>query len=127
MNVFGIPMIGFNAANGRKLVLTIAFVGGALLLRAIIIGMARVLTGEHRNDRVMFWTRPGASIAAAVLAIVAEMTVRFIVGDHGTREVKDAIARSILKKFTAASIEVASTTVEVVGLPMVKVQNHAAA
>jgi small-conductance mechanosensitive channel len=41
-----------------------------------------------------------------------ELTVRFITRDHGTREVKDAISRSVLAKFNAASIEIASATFE---------------
>jgi hypothetical protein len=54
-----------------------------------------------------------------------ELTVRFIVRDHGTREVKDAIARSLLAKFTAASIDVASATYEIARLPTVRIQGVA--
>lgn len=46
-----------------------------------------------------------------------EMTVRFMVDPYQSRAVKDAIAREILLEFRAAALEVASTTIDVVGLP----------
>jgi small-conductance mechanosensitive channel len=52
-----------------------------------------------------------------------ELTARFIVPDHGARQIKDAIARAVLEKFDEASIEFASTTYEIVGMPTLRVQN----
>lgn len=46
-----------------------------------------------------------------------EMTVRFIVSEHGMREVKDRVSREILKAFDAAGIGIASATFEIVGVP----------
>lgn len=46
-----------------------------------------------------------------------ELTVRFIVSEHGVRDIKDRINRDILRAFDAAELEVASATFEVVGLP----------
>jgi small-conductance mechanosensitive channel len=56
-----------------------------------------------------------------------ELTVRFIVREHGIREIKDAIARAVLRRFDEASIEIPSTTYTVVGLPPVRVQRVAGA
>lgn len=50
-----------------------------------------------------------------------EMTVRFIVREHGIRDIKDAMSRAILQEFRASGIEVASATYELVGLPPVRV------
>jgi len=50
-----------------------------------------------------------------------ELTVRFIVRDHGVRELKDALSRDILRALDEAGIEIASATFEVVGLPPVRV------
>lgn len=50
-----------------------------------------------------------------------EMTVRFIVPEHGVREIKDTMARRILKELDAAGIEVASATYEIVGLPTLRI------
>jgi small-conductance mechanosensitive channel len=56
-----------------------------------------------------------------------ELTVRFIVREHGTREVKDTISRAVLARFEAAGIEIASATYEIVGLPPVLLKNEAKA
>jgi small-conductance mechanosensitive channel len=42
-----------------------------------------------------------------------EMTVRFVVPEHGIRNIKDQITRTVLREFDAAGIEVASTSMEV--------------
>jgi small-conductance mechanosensitive channel len=52
-----------------------------------------------------------------------ELSVRFIVGEHGVRTVKDAISRAVLRRLDEAGLEIASATYEVVGLPTLKVQN----
>src|SRR4051812_29794697 len=77
MEMFGIRFVGVNEENGQKLLLTVAFVVGILLLRAATVGVAYVVTGRRRNDRAMFWVRQGASITAAVLSVVALLSIWF--------------------------------------------------
>lgn len=48
-----------------------------------------------------------------------ELTVRFLSPDHGTREIKDAMAREILPRLDAAGIPIASATYEITGLPAI--------
>jgi small-conductance mechanosensitive channel len=50
-----------------------------------------------------------------------ELTVRFIVKDHGIRGLKDAMSRDILRALDEASIGIASATFEVVGLPPLRI------
>jgi small-conductance mechanosensitive channel len=50
-----------------------------------------------------------------------ELTVRFVVEEHGIRQVKDAISRSLLEELERASISIASATYDIVGLPPVRV------
>jgi len=50
-----------------------------------------------------------------------EMAVRFVTRERGVREIKDAMSREILAELTAAGIQVASSTVEVTGVPPVRV------
>jgi small-conductance mechanosensitive channel len=50
-----------------------------------------------------------------------ELTVRFVVHEHGVREVKDAISREILAELDKAKIGIASGTYEIVGLPPIRV------
>jgi small-conductance mechanosensitive channel len=51
-----------------------------------------------------------------------ELTVRFLVADHGIRDVKDAVARDILKGLDEAGIEVASATFGLVEAPTIQVE-----
>lgn len=52
-----------------------------------------------------------------------ELTVRFIVKEHGTRVVKDAMSRDILLALDEAGIGVASATFDIVGLPPLRIRN----
>src|SRR5689334_15057334 len=49
-----------------------------------------------------------------------ELSRRFVVGDHASREIHDRIAREILEGFEVAGIGVASTTIDIVGFPPVR-------
>jgi small-conductance mechanosensitive channel len=53
-----------------------------------------------------------------------ELTVRFLVPEHGVREIKDTISRRILSEFDDAAIEVASATFGIVQLPPVRVKRE---
>jgi small-conductance mechanosensitive channel len=53
-----------------------------------------------------------------------ELTVRFIAPTHAIRELKDAMAREVLAGLRARGIAVASTTVDIVGLPAVKLEGR---
>jgi len=77
MDLFGVRLVGMNAATGHKLLLTAVFVVGLLLLRAAIVTIARLVTGEQQNERVMFWTRQAASIGAALLGVVTLLSIWF--------------------------------------------------
>lgn len=50
-----------------------------------------------------------------------ELALRFVVPTRGVRDIKDAMARDILREFDAAGLEVASATFEVVGLPKIEI------
>jgi small-conductance mechanosensitive channel len=51
-----------------------------------------------------------------------DLTVRFLVEDHGVRDVKDAMNREILSELDRAGIGIASTTFDVVGLPKLRIE-----
>jgi len=55
-----------------------------------------------------------------------ELTVRFIVSDHGIRPLKDAMSRDILRALDDAGIGIASATFEIVGLPPLRFQGKTA-
>ena len=77
MEVLGIRLVGVNTETGQKFLLTVGFVLAVLLLRAALVWIAHLATGKHRNERVMFWTRLGASIMAALLTVVALLSIWF--------------------------------------------------
>jgi small-conductance mechanosensitive channel len=77
MEVFGVRLVGMNEEAGQKLLLTFGLILGVLLLRASVVGVAHLLTSRHRNERIMFWTRQGASISAAGLAVVGVLSIWF--------------------------------------------------
>jgi len=47
--------------------------------------------------------------------------VRFIAPTHAIRELKDAMTRELLRELRAAGIPVASATLELVGVPPLRV------
>lgn len=49
-----------------------------------------------------------------------ELTVRFIARERGIRELKDGLSRDILAALEAAGIGIASATIEIVGLPVLR-------
>ena len=51
-----------------------------------------------------------------------ELTVRFLGPDHGTREIKDCMTRQILAELTKASIQIASTSYEITGIPPLRIE-----
>jgi small-conductance mechanosensitive channel len=53
-----------------------------------------------------------------------ELSLRFLVPVHGVRAIKDAMTREILPAFEEAKIQIASTTFELTGLPVVRVETQ---
>ena len=51
-----------------------------------------------------------------------ELVVRFVVKEHGVRDVKDAISRDLLAALDEAGIGIASATFDIVGLPPVRLE-----
>jgi len=54
-----------------------------------------------------------------------ELTVRFVVEEHGIRDIKDAMSRDIIKALDAAGIGLASATYDIVGLPSLRIAGGA--
>jgi small-conductance mechanosensitive channel len=54
-----------------------------------------------------------------------ELTLRFLSGEHGSTEIKDSMSREILAALGKADIAIASTTVEVVRVPELKLSGEA--
>src|SRR3954469_22058185 len=71
MEIYGIKFVGLSPENGRKLLLTIAFIIAVILLRWLLRGVARLFVrGSAEARRGRFWTQQGISILSALLMIV---------------------------------------------------------
>lgn len=75
MQLFGIRLVGINAANGRKILASIVFL-------AVIWGVTKLVQALIRavvphDTRAAFWWRQFISIAALILTVVALVSVWF--------------------------------------------------
>jgi small-conductance mechanosensitive channel len=79
LEILGITLVGFNPENGRKLLLTLAAVVLLWLFARLVIALAgRFLAGRSaRRDRIYFWTRQGVRLAAALLTLLAVISIWF--------------------------------------------------
>lgn len=77
MEIFGIRFIGINAENGHKLLLTILFVIGILLLGFLLRGLAGLILGGTKHERARFWTKQGISVFTAILMIIIVASIWF--------------------------------------------------
>ena len=50
----------------------------------------------------------------------AELTLRFLVNERGVREVKDSMSCEIMAALDEATIGIASSTCDIVGLPSIR-------
>jgi small-conductance mechanosensitive channel len=53
-----------------------------------------------------------------------ELTLRFLCGEHGSTEIKDSMSREVLIAFEKADIQIATRTLEVVGVPELRVASE---
>ena len=94
----------------------------------ILLDAARALTGayaeESRDARARFegryhvrLDREDPQVYWRLTDNWLELTVRFLVPEHGIRGVKNAMTRRILPELEKAGIEIASATFEIVGIP----------
>lgn len=77
MEIFGIRFIGINAENGHKLLLTILFIFGILLLGFLLRGLAGLILGGTKHERARFWTKQGISVFTAILLVISVISIWF--------------------------------------------------
>jgi len=77
MELFGIRLIGASQDTAAKLLLSVAIIAAVLAARVVIAALARVITGRDPLNRALFWTRQGSSLTAAVLLLVALLSIWF--------------------------------------------------
>jgi small-conductance mechanosensitive channel len=77
MELYGIRLVGMNAENGRKLLLTLGFIAIVLIVRFTLTGLSKLVLPGLRKERARFWIRQTISIIAALLAVVGVVSIWF--------------------------------------------------
>jgi small-conductance mechanosensitive channel len=79
VHLFGIDWVGVNAENGRKLLLSVIFVGVVLLLSAILRALVGLVLGRRDQGSIQtrFWTRQGVSLVTAIVLILGLLSIWF--------------------------------------------------
>ena len=77
MDIFGIRLVGINAENGQKLLLTVVVVVALALLRRGILWGARETFGRRARESVRFWTRQGINLGISLFMVLALLSIWF--------------------------------------------------
>ena len=76
VQLFGVPLVGVNAQNLKKLLLTVVFIALVLLVTQLLRSLARSLFGR-REGRARFWTAQGIRLITAALLIIGIVSIWF--------------------------------------------------
>ncbi|NPD70218.1 mechanosensitive ion channel family protein [Lichenicola cladoniae] len=79
MHFLGVDWVGVNPQNGRKLLLSIAFIAGVLGASALIRGLIGLLLRrtDHAGTQTRFWMRQAVSLFSAVVLILGLLSIWF--------------------------------------------------
>ena len=79
MHFLGIDWVGVNADNGRKLLLSLAFITIVVLANRLLRGLASLLLRrvDHATVQTRFWTRQAISLFAAIVLILGLLSIWF--------------------------------------------------
>ena len=79
MHIFGIDWVGVNPQNGRRLLLSLAFVAVVLAASWVLRKLAGLLTGAGKGTplQVKFWARQGISLLAGIVLILGLLSIWF--------------------------------------------------
>ena len=79
MYFLGIDWVGVNADNGRKLLLSLAFIAIVVFASRLLRGLVSVVLRrvDHATVQTRFWTRQAISLFAAILLILGLLSIWF--------------------------------------------------
>lgn len=77
LHVFGVNLIGATPENGRKLLLTIAFVLAVLLIGWAVRQLLRRSIGSRTGTRFHFWAKQGVSLILALALLFGVASIWF--------------------------------------------------
>jgi small-conductance mechanosensitive channel len=76
VDVFGVRLVGVNAENGRKLLLTIVFIAMAVFLSAALRWLASAIL-KRRSENAEFWSRQAIHLLSAIVVIIGVASIWF--------------------------------------------------
>ena len=79
MQLFGIDWVGINPENGRKLLLSLAFIAIVLIGSRLLRGLLGLIIGrtDHASVQTKFWSRQAISLLSAVILILGLLSIWF--------------------------------------------------
>ena len=77
MEVFGIRLVGINAENGQKLLLTLAAFAAIVLLRRGGHALAGAILLSRADEQARFWTRQAINLGTTLLLILGLLSIWF--------------------------------------------------
>ena len=79
MHLFGIDWVGLNAANLRKLLLSVTLIVATLVVSAVLRWLVGVVLRQSGNADIQrkFWTRQAVSLIAAIIIILGLLSIWF--------------------------------------------------
>ena len=77
LHLFGITLIGATAENGRKLLLTIAFIALVLVVGWAIRQLLKLFIGSRGGTRFHFWAKQAVSLTLALILILGVASIWF--------------------------------------------------
>jgi small-conductance mechanosensitive channel len=77
VEILGVKLVGVNAANGSKLLFSLAFILFVVLLGRMAEGVARMLLRGRDNPRAEFWTRQAIRLGKAVVLLLGLASIWF--------------------------------------------------
>lgn len=76
LHIFGVPLVGLNAGNARKLLLTVIFVAVVMGIRYALRAAARITLGE-RTGPARFWLKQAVGVFVTLLLLTGIISIWF--------------------------------------------------
>lgn len=77
MELFGIRLVGINAENGQKLLMTFLLIGAVLIVKSLIAKGLRYLYRKDENMKLRFWTRQALNLTSALVILLTFLSIWF--------------------------------------------------
>lgn len=77
LEIAGVKLLGVDADTGKRLLFTLIYVAGVMIVSRLLRVAARLLLRGRENVRVKFWTGQGIRLISAVLALLGVLSIWF--------------------------------------------------